>query len=133
VVPAGDTWIYAGAGVASNGTTTRSAVHAAQVQTGGDLGAWTNVTAMVPARAGYGYTLANSTLYAFGGLQAGASDEGASSQILGPPGLDNWNNLGLNMTEPRYLQGSTTESAFIFQVGGWNGTAATASVEKTVW
>jgi hypothetical protein len=37
------------------------------------------------------------------------------------------------MTESRYQTGSVTESAFIFLVGGWNGTAVTASVEKTVW
>lgn len=129
-----DTWIYAGAGVASNGTTMRSAVHAGQLQAGGDLGAWSDTGLdMTPARAGYGYTCANSTLYVFGGLQAGASNEGASALITGPPQVENWNNLGLNMTENRYLQGSVTESSFIFQIGGWNGTAATASVDKTVW
>ena len=134
VIPAGDVWIYAGAGVASNGTTMRSGVHAAQMQAGGDLGTWSNTgLAMTPPRAGYGHTLANSTLYVFGGLQADASNEGASAQITGPPALANWNNLGLNMTENRYLQGSVTESSFIFQIGGWNGAAATASVDKTVW
>lgn len=133
VVLPGDTWIYAGAGVAANGSTMRNGIEAAEVLPGGQLSAWTGVGNMNPARAGYGHTLANSTLYVFGGPNASASDEGASSQILGPPGLGNWNNLGLNTTEPRYLPGSVTESAFIFLVGGWDGTAATAGVEKTVW
>ncbi len=133
MVPAGSTWIYAGGGVDSDGTTMVRAVSAGKVQAGGDLGAWSEVDDMTPARAGYGYTCANSTLYAFGGQQAGASEGGVSNLITGPPDLDNWNNLGLTMTEPRYLTGSVTESAFIFLVGGWNGTAATASVEKTVW
>jgi hypothetical protein len=128
-----DTWIYAGGGVDSNGITLRAQVHAARVQAGGDLDPWSSPIQMTPARAGYGFTCANSTLYVFGGRQAGASNDGASALIVGPPGLGNWNNLGLNMTEARYLQGSITESSFIFQVGGWNGSAATASVEKTVW
>jgi hypothetical protein len=133
IVPPGETWIYAGGGVASNGTAMVRAVSAGRVQAGGNLTPWSVVDDMTPARAGYGYTCANSTLYAFGGHQAGASDGGVSNQILGPPDLENWNNLGLNMIEPRYLPGSVTESAFIFLVGGWNGTAATDSVEKTVW
>jgi len=128
-----DTWIYAGAGIASNAIAGRR-VEAAQVQAGGDLGTWTRVVDMSPSRAGYGYTLANSMLYAFGGLNAQADDGGASARIIDPvPTLENWNNLGLSMTEPRYLMGSLTESAFIFLVGGWNGTAVTNSVEKTVW
>ena len=103
------------------------------MQAGGDLGTWSVLDEMTPGRAGYGFTLANSTLYAFGGQQGDASVGGVSALIIGPPDLENWNNLGLNMTEARYLTGSVTESAFIFMVGGWNGTAATASVEKTVW
>jgi hypothetical protein len=90
---------------------------------------------MTPGRAGYGHTLANSTLYVFGGNNAAASTEGASAEIIGPPDLatNSWNNLGISMTEARYLPASTTESAFIFMIGGWNGTAATSTVDKTIW
>jgi hypothetical protein len=135
IVPSGDIWIYAGGGVASNGTTMVPSVDAALVQTGGDLGTWQHVSNMTPGRAGYGSTLANSTLYVFGGPNATPSTEGASAEIVGPPGLavNSWNNLGLSMSEARYLPASTTESAFIFVIGGWNGTAATSSVDKTIW
>jgi hypothetical protein len=133
IVSPGDTWIYLGSGVDSTGLAVETSVSAARVQAGGDLGVWTDVDSMTPPRAGYGYTVANATLYAFGGQQADASEGGVSALIIGPPTIENWNNLGLTMTEPRYLPGSVTESAFIFLVGGWNGTAATATVEKTVW
>jgi hypothetical protein len=134
IVPLGTSWIYAGPGVQSNGTSMENSVYAGQVQVGGDLGTWIEVSSMSPARAGYGYTLANSTLYAFGGQGADASDGGHSSEIVGPPDLDNWNSLGgARMTEARYLPGSVTESSFIFIVGGWNGSEVTSSVDKTIW
>jgi hypothetical protein len=141
-VGANETWIYAGGGANANVSGTLTNVDAAIVQPGGALGVWVQTDAM-SGRAGYGFAAAANQLFAFGGAGAAPSVGGISAQICGPtnpcggapndpPDLKNWN-AGISLSTPRYLMGSTVESARIFIVGGDTGAGASTSVESTVW
>jgi hypothetical protein len=128
-VPVGTTFIYAGAGVGSTN------VDAGKVAAGGEL-TWTSVKAMSPSRSGYAGVAGAGFLFAFGGSNTtGADDSMAAGQIdpAAVPTLTNWNNNGgARLKHPRYLAGSTVESAFIYLVGGSSMNAATATCERTV-
>lgn len=139
-VPAGTTYVYLVAGRGAAGAV--SNVDVAAVQAGGALGAWSTVTGVTPAHAGYGYAAANNQLFIFGGQGAAPSNTNRSSQVCGPgvpgciggpPALANWNALGFNLTVARYLMGSAVESAFIFLVGGDSTGGPTATTETMVW
>ncbi|HEV8320171.1 MAG TPA: IPT/TIG domain-containing protein [Myxococcota bacterium] len=145
LIPAGDTWVFAGGGLGS-GVMAVGDVDAAPVQAGGALGTWIPTDGMSPGRAGYGYAGMNNFLYAFGGLMGAPSTDGDSAKLCAssatpgctlapgePPDLANWNSLGLTMSVDRYLMGSTLESAFIFVVGGDSAGGATATVDFTIW
>ncbi len=150
IMPAGETWIYAGGGVTADPAILEPDMVALRVEPGGALGEgaggrW-DVGTMQPFRAGYAAMLFNDQLFAFGGTNAMPVSEGSSVEMCldasgscgggppEPPDLMNWNNLGLDMTVSRYLTSSVTVSAFIFLVGGvdetWTPLAAT---EKTLW
>ncbi|MFO0760649.1 MAG: DUF4215 domain-containing protein [Byssovorax sp.] len=141
-VGANETWLYVGGGANANVSGTLANVDAATIQPGGALGPWIVVPAM-SGRAGYGFAAAANQLFAFGGAGAAPSAGGISAQICGPanpcgggpqdpPDLKNWN-AGIGLSTPRYLMGSTVESARIFIVGGDTGAGASTSVESTVW
>ncbi len=127
-VPKGDVYIYAGGGVGSTN------VDAGKMGAGGEL-TWTAVKAMSPSRSGYAGVAGAGFLFAFGGSNTtGADDSMAAAQIeTAVPTLANWNNNGgARLRHPRYLAGSTVESAFIYLVGGVSNNAATATCERTV-
>lgn len=149
VVPLGESWIFAMAGLNAAGTGLVSDTTAARVGAGGLLDSITETDDMQPARAGYAFAVANNFLFAFGGAMSttGAPRGDAGSAELcavgdpmcngGPPepaDLVNWNALGFSLTVPRYLPGTALESAFMFIVGGATDTAtATTSTESTHW
>jgi len=147
VVPTGETWIYALGGWNANKSTLITDVTAAKVTPGGPLTPVYEVDNMTPGQAGYGFAGANGFLFAFGGAAGGPSNTAVSAKVCAagepgcagsgppePPDLKNWNNLGFNLKESRYLCGSGLESAFIFLAGGQTSTArATNSVERTHW
>ncbi|MBI5478385.1 MAG: IPT/TIG domain-containing protein [Deltaproteobacteria bacterium] len=146
IVPAGDTWIYVLGGWNAGNTTLVSDVTAAKVTAGGALTPVHEVDNMTPGQAGYGFAGANNFLFAFGGGGGGPSSTTSSAKLCAsgepgcaggapePPDLKNWNALGFNLQEARYLCGSGLESAFIFLAGGQTNTApATNSVERTHW
>lgn len=128
-IPLGKTYVYAGAGLGSTN------VDAGLVAAGGEL-TWTSVKAMSPSRSGYAGVAGAGFLFAFGGSNTtGADDSMAAGQIdpAAVPTLVNWNNNGgARLRKPRYLAGSTVESAFIYLVGGVSGGAPTATSERTV-
>lgn len=129
VIPSGETWLYFGGGRTAAGTT--GAISAGRVQAGGDLADAQAVEGMNPERAGFGAAVASNFLYVFGGQKGAPSNGGRSTEILGPPDLDNWNSLGTSMTEDRYLAGSAQESSVLFQLGGQTSSAAaTATVDS---
>ena len=130
-VPAGATYIYAGGGTGAGNDAAN--VDVALVAPGGDL-TWAAADAMSPARSGYAGLAGAGFLFAFGGAQGAASDSNASAELdpAAVPDLVNWNNEGVRLLTPRYLAGSSEESAFIYVVGGDSGSGATASVERTV-
>jgi hypothetical protein len=122
------TWIYAPGGAESTET------DAAVVLAGGELDTWTAVDGMSPSHSGYGGLAGAGFLFAFGG-QGGTPSDSVISAEIGPtaPDLINWNNEGDRLNHPRYLEGTTVESAFIYVVGGQTDTeAATATTERTV-
>lgn len=139
----GDTWIYLGAGMLANGTSQTGIVEAGLVSAGGELGAFADdptagdvVKDFSSIRVGYGVAAAADRLFAFGGLSAQVNQNAIAAEIINPaPGLANnaWNNEGLQMTVPRYLMGSSIQSAFIFLLGGTSGTGALSSTETVVW
>lgn len=135
VVPAPRTYVYAGGGAGAAGSV--SNVDVGEVQAGGQLSAWAAVSASRNV-SGYASAAGNGFLYVFGGgPTATASCFSAeicdgSAGCAGPPLVRNWNNEGVSFGTARYLPGSTTESSFIFIVGGTSGTGALASTEQTV-
>jgi hypothetical protein len=150
IIPAGDTWIYAGGGLNAATTTLVPDLVALKVEAGGALGesAGTRyaIGTMQPFRAGYAAMLFNNQLFAFGGTNAMPVTEGSSIEMCltgtgicnggapEPPDLMNWNNLGLNMTVARYLVSGVTVSAFIFLIGGIDSNyQPLAATEKTLW
>jgi hypothetical protein len=137
-VPAGTTYIFAGAGAGPGNTATN--VDVALVGPGGDLlqpgtttDGWTATSSLSPPRSGYAGIAGAGILFTFGGPQSAPGDtlHGASIGAT-PPLLSNWNSESVHLTVERYLSGSALESAFIYVVGGDTPSGATASVERTV-
>ena len=137
LITGADTWLYVGSGKSATGGL-NGAVDAAKVQAGGALGPWDTAPKDFTAdHSGYGVCAANGRLYVFGG-QGGAPSAGAKAAIMiSPvPTLDSnsWNNEGLSMTKPRYLHGSSVQSAFIFLLGGQTDTeTASKTTETVIW
>lgn len=142
-VPTPDHYLYAGGGVAQNGSTMVGTVEAFKVQAGGALAAPVTVDAMQPSRAGYGHAAASNFLFVFGGNKAKPDNTATSIKICsgpgsqcsgGPPDLENWNNASGHMVLMRYLLATTIESGFIHILGGQTSTeAATITTEYTIW
>jgi hypothetical protein len=138
-----ETWIYLGAGLLPDGTTQDGRVEAGQVQPGGELGAFADdpsaadtVEDFSSRRVGYGTAAAAGSLFVFGGKASQVAGNATAAKFANaPPGLarNSWNNEGLSMTQPRYLMGSSIQSAFIFLVGGDTGAGPTTSTETVVW
>ena len=138
-------YVFLGGGLTAGGMQANK-VEAGLVAAGGQLA---NPSVMNPtllddtptdfssSAAGYGVCAANDQLFSFGGLAAMPSAV-AKSATLGttPPALaaGAWNNEGLTMTHPRYLLGSTVQSAFIFLLGGQTDVdAASKTTELVIW
>jgi len=139
-VPAGETWLWVGPGQTETGGAA-AAVDAAQVLPGGALAPFRSVKAL-NGRAGYGFVLAGSFLYAFGG--GGPADQTAVQGELCAPGVSgcnatsfpevrNWNSAGIALTRGRYLTAALPEGATIYLVGGATADGATASTEQVTW
>jgi hypothetical protein len=143
LVPAGQTYLYLGGGLA--GASADGRVEAALVQAGGELAAFEDdptagdiIGDFSSDRTGYGTACAAGRLFLFGGEAAQIRSDATAAEIIDPaPELANnsWNNEGLAMTSARYRMGSTLQSAFIFLVGGQTNAAgaATNSTELVVW
>ncbi len=136
------TYIYMGAGLADGNQDDR--VEAALVTSGGQLDTFEDdptaadkVGDFSSTRVGYGTAAAAGRLFVFGGLASQVRDNATAAEIISPaPSLANnaWNNEGLAMTTPRYLMGSSIQSAFIFLLGGQTDNSdATTSTEWVVW
>ena len=128
-------YVYVGGGIdAASGAV--NAVDVGLVASGGDLGAFTTVKGFTSNIAGYGVCAANDQLFTFGGANHGPSSGATSATITTAPTLANnsWNSEGLQLLQPRYLMGSSVQSAFVFliggDVGGGNGSTTT---ELIVW
>jgi len=76
-------------------------------------------------------------LFAFGGETTNPRKDAISAQIVSPPPAlagNAWSADPINMTTERYLLGSSVQSAFIFLIGGVNGSGAVLSTTETmVW
>ncbi len=136
------TYIYLGAGLANGDQDDR--VEAALVTSGGQLDAFSDdptaaddVSDFSSTRVGYGTAAAAGRLFVFGGMASQVRDNATAAEIVSPvPALakNAWNNEGLAMTSPRYLMGSSIQSAFIFLLGGQTDSSdATRSTEWVVW
>jgi hypothetical protein len=129
-------YVYAFGGATD--TMTSSAVQAALVTAGGDLGAWTTVSSMNPARTGFAPVAVNNFLYGFGGTTTGSTtpdNSGSSGQISNaPPAIISWQSTSAQMTARRFLPGSTLQGAFFYVLGGkTDALAATQSTDRIVW
>jgi len=138
VVTAPDTFVYLGAGLLGNNQDDGT-VEAGKISAGGDLGSFNQVPGdFSSVRVGYGTAAAAGRLFCFGGSGPAPKDNATAAAVVSPaPTLANnaWNNEGLKMTTPRYLHGTSIQSAFIFLLGGEtaaNGTV-TSSTELVVW
>ncbi|MDF1565950.1 MAG: hypothetical protein P1V51_23140 [Deltaproteobacteria bacterium] len=140
VVPTGSTWIYVGPGEDGAGASVAE-MNAFEVAAGGDITTFLQVSAP-NGRERAGAADGNGFLFLIGG--AGALTSGVSARLCAagdpgctggppePPDLQNWNGLGISLSEGREDPGMTQESAFFFIAGGFNGTAVTNSVDQTV-
>ena len=135
-----DTYLFAASGSTSAITALDGTIDVAKVAAGGQFAA-----AFVDARTagtgikrpGYGGTLVNNQMMAFGGFAAGAATNNSDSSTLSSATqLGNFNALGTGVLKfPRALQGTAIESAFIYQLGGANAAPNTAqnTTEQTIW
>jgi len=137
LIPPGETWIYAGGGLAM-GATPSNKVEAGLVAPGGVFSVISDLPKdFSSSQAGYGVCAANGQLFQFGGQNAAPSSGAKAATLASPaPNLtgSSWNAEGLTMTNPRYLMGSTVQSAFIFLVGGQTGASpASPTTELVIW
>ena len=152
LVPAGDTWIYAGGGIRDDLQSMEADVVALKVAAGGALGEVAAnryvVDSMQPFKAGYVAAIFNNQLFAFGGTQGMPTTECSSIEMCGivtgacsagipdPPDLANWNSIGIDLSVARYLPAGATVSPFVFILGGVDDSAPNAplaAVGKTLW
>lgn len=128
-------YVYVGGGItAANGAA--NAVDVGLVASGGDLGAFTSVKAFPSNAAGYGVCAANDQLFTFGGSNHAPSSGATSATITTAPTLapSSWNSEGVQLLQPRYLMGSSVQSAFIFLIGGdTGGGVGSTTTELIVW
>jgi len=150
------TWIYAGGGLAADLQTMVPDVVALKVGDTGALGEGVDeryaVESMNPFQAGYVAVLCANQLFAFGGNHAnsttesfsaelcgvrpGACDTGGGTPIPDPPELANWNNLGIDLSIPRYLAAGVTISAYIVVLGGIDDSTPAEPLDEvgqTLW
>ncbi len=138
------TYVYLGGGLLGDESARSGVVEAGVVQAGGELGAFADIAGpsdtvedFTSTRVGYGSAGAADRLFVFGGSGNGAplSNAIAAGFVDPSPQLANnsWNNEGLTMTSPRYLMGSSIQSAFIFLLAGDTGSGVTTSTETVVW
>jgi hypothetical protein len=142
-VTAPTTYVYLGGGLRGDGSTRDDRVEAGVVNAGGELGAFEDdptaqddVKDFNSTRAGYGTAGAADRLFVFGGSDTSVRSNAFAAGFINPaPDLANnsWNNEGLSMISPRYLLGSSIQSAFIFLIAGDTGTGVTTSTETVVW
>ena len=137
IMPAGTTYLYVASGSTTGITTLDGNIDVAQVLAGGQLGTFGNAGSTGLRRPGYGSTLVNNQLMGFGGFGgAGASTSSDTATLKSATSLNNFNALGNGaLTQPRALQGTAIESAFIYQLGGANAGVNTAQVstEQAIW
>ena len=139
------TYLYIGGGSTSSITTQAKTVDVGLVLTGGQIGlpsmpatlAFADSGANNLPRPAYGGLVVNNQMMAFGGFQAGnATTASSTAQMATASTLNNFNSLGGGvLLQPRALQGTAIESAFIYQLGGANAGVNTAqsSTEQTIW
>ena len=136
-VTAGQSYIYVVGG--KGATQLLSSAGAALVSAGGQLAAFTSVSALSPRSAGFAHISGNGFLYVFGGGDSPTRNSAISGEVCVPgvcttPDVSNWNNQGFNLTSERYLADGVAESAQLFIVGGTaDGTTALATTEATLW
>ncbi len=129
-------WIYVGGGqTASAGAA--NAVEAGVVAAGGDLGVFVAVKSFTAKVSGYGVCGANGQLFTLGGANGGPSSGGTAASLTNPAptiAVNSWNSEGIQLVQPRYLMGSSVQSAFIFLVGGdVGGGVASNTTELIIW
>ena len=136
-VTGASTYLYVGGGSTGGLTTLTKNVDVGLVVTGGQITTFSDSTANNLPRPSYGGLVVNNQMMAFGGFQAGAATTASSTaQMATASTLGNFNSLGGGvLLQPRALQGTTIESAFIYQLGGASAGVNTAqsSTEQTIW
>ncbi|MBL9008255.1 MAG: hypothetical protein JNJ46_28605 [Myxococcales bacterium] len=139
------TYLYVGGGSTNSVTNLTRNVDVGLVLTGGQIGLPSMTTTFAFADSGannlgrpaYGGLVINNQMMAFGGFQAGsATTASVTAQMVTASTLSNFNSLGGGvLLQPRALQGTALESAFIYQLGGANAgvNSAQSSTEQTIW
>lgn len=131
------TYLYIGGGPTAALTTLTKNVDVGLVLTGGQITTFGDSLANNLPRPAYGGLVVNNQMMAFGGFQAGAATTASSTaQLATASTLGNFNALGGGvLLQPRALQGTAVESAFIYQLGGASGGPNTAqnTTEQTIW
>ena len=138
ISPAGSTYLYVASGSTTSITNLDGNIDVGLVQAGGQLAAFTAAGSTGAKRPGYGSTLVNNQLMAFGGFGGGgtASNNSDTATLKTSTTLNNFNALGSGaLLQPRALQGTAIESAFIYQLGGASAGVNTAQVstEQSIW
>ncbi len=137
-------YLYVGGGLTAGGATD-STVDAGTIAAGGDLGTLvaggggSAVKNFGVGAAGYGVCAANNQLFTFGGQGGAPAKNSKSVKLATPqPGMSGaWNDEGLAMIDPLYLEGAAVQNAFIFLLGGQTASApaivVTKNTETVIW
>jgi hypothetical protein len=132
-----DTWLYVGGGRTTAGALTRDN-EASLIGASGALTGLSTTDGLNADLAGFGTGASNDQLYTFGGQTSSNGSSAALCPSIGmgcgalpdlQPGA--FNSLAQAATQ-RMFMGHTQESAFFFLVGGYNGTTAVATTQRTV-
>jgi len=127
-------FLYAAYGVSGAGTGTFvTNARVAPVESGGILGAWASAVTANNTVAGAVSLFAADGAYLIGGRSgAAATADAVKASMRTAPQLGNWSDAVSDLSTPRFLPGSARVGAFLYFVGGWDGTAPLASAEFNV-
>jgi hypothetical protein len=129
------TYVWAGCGSDAGGGNMLDDFDGAVVTAGGQLGAFSAISAQNPQSAGYGAFAAGDYLYVLGGHNGDADIETMNARHSGTaPGLQDWQGFGPGLTDPRVDLGAAVQSGHFYIVGGTTDTAtASTTVEYVLY
>ncbi|MEK9195971.1 MAG: hypothetical protein AAB914_01245, partial [Patescibacteria group bacterium] len=111
------------------GGTAQTDVYYNSMNADGTLGAsWASTTSLPFARRWQSSVIVNGYVYAIGGDNAGAQTSTYYAKLLADGTISSWTNNTNALSTAVYGQASTAMNGYVYSVGGYNGTSASANI-----